>query len=395
MARPFAITTANTTIQLDAKGAGEVSFTVTNSSKHSLRGRARVVAKDPTNESWLSIAGETERDFPPDATQQFTLRVQVPQGSPAGTYRCAISVASIENPDEEYADSPVVAFEVKQSEVAPKKFPWWIIIVVVAVLVVTGVVIYIVTRPKPDETVARLEIKSGDNQKAAQNSAGGLGESFKPLSVSAGAPGVEVTFSTEAPNGGLVSLANGGPTTMVTDASGVATLTDRSGTIGLYSQAREGGPPPQYPKLPVELTVTASAPGYSSVTFHLNIVAPSSLKIMSGDQQKVAQNSAGGLGESFKPLSVSAGVPGVAVTFSAQKPDGGLIALANGGPTTVVTDASGVATLADRSGTIGLYSQATTGGAPPQYPQLPVQLTVTASAPGYSSVTFHLMVTAH
>ena len=148
MARAFAITAANTTIRLDSKGNGEVSYTVTNSSKHSLRGRARVVVKDSTNESWLSIAGEVERDFPPDATQQFTLRVQVPQGTPAGTYKCAISVASIENPDEEYAESPVVAFDVNPSGTPPKPFPWWIIIVIVAVLLVAGILIFLLTRPK-------------------------------------------------------------------------------------------------------------------------------------------------------------------------------------------------------------------------------------------------------
>lgn len=158
MARVFAITAANTTIQLDATGVGEVSFTVTNSSKRTLRGRARVVAKDSTQEPWLSIAGETERDFPPDATQQFTLRVQIPRGSPAGTYRCAVSVASIDNPDEEYAEGPVVAFEVKPSEIPPKKFPWWIIIVAVAVIIVVAVVIYLVTRPTgfPIPSVANL-----------------------------------------------------------------------------------------------------------------------------------------------------------------------------------------------------------------------------------------------
>ena len=118
-----------------------------------------------------------------------------------------------------------------------------------------------------------LVILSGDWQQAAQNSAGGLGESFAPLSVSAGASDVRVTFSTEAPEGGLIILANnsehGSATShwVDTDANGVARLADWSGTIGIYSQARG----PQYPKLPTQLTITASAKGYDSVEFHVRI----------------------------------------------------------------------------------------------------------------------------
>lgn len=146
MPRVFAITAANTTIKLDQAGHGEASFTVSNTTKRPLRGRARAVPLDSANASWLSVAGEAERDFGPDSTHQFTVQIVVPSGTPPGRYTFNIVVASTDNPDEEYAEGPAVAFESTAAEVKKKPFPWWILVVVGAVIVIGIVAVILITR---------------------------------------------------------------------------------------------------------------------------------------------------------------------------------------------------------------------------------------------------------
>ena len=84
MARVFAITTPATSLRLDAQGRAETSFTVSNASGRALRGRAEVRATDATQKGWLSVAGDAERDFPPNGTHQIAVRLAAPPGSPAG-----------------------------------------------------------------------------------------------------------------------------------------------------------------------------------------------------------------------------------------------------------------------------------------------------------------------
>src|SRR5512147_3104174 len=124
MSRPFAITAAAETLELDANGRGEVSFTVSNSSGRPLRGQAKGKALDSTKQEWLSVAGETERDFSANATQQISVQVTVPAGTPPGKYTFRLDVASAANPDEDYTEGPVVSIEVKATEAPAKAFPW-------------------------------------------------------------------------------------------------------------------------------------------------------------------------------------------------------------------------------------------------------------------------------
>ncbi len=73
MAKSFTITTTATdTLKADAKGHAEAVFTVTNATARPVRGMARAKPLGDTKREWLSIAGETERDFGGGATEQFT-----------------------------------------------------------------------------------------------------------------------------------------------------------------------------------------------------------------------------------------------------------------------------------------------------------------------------------
>ncbi|HEY6292471.1 MAG TPA: hypothetical protein VI455_13050, partial [Terriglobia bacterium] len=125
MASVFNITTASSTVQLDARGHGEIAFTVSNTSGRHLRGRAKLVPHDPGQRDWLMVAGEPERDFPVNGAQQVTVQVAVPVGSKEGRYTFRLDGVSVQNPDEDYTQGPTVAFAVAEQEV-PRRFPWWI-----------------------------------------------------------------------------------------------------------------------------------------------------------------------------------------------------------------------------------------------------------------------------
>jgi beta-lactam-binding protein with PASTA domain len=146
--RVFAITIANETARLDSEGKGEVAFTVTNTTARPIRGQHRVKPLDSTNADWLSVAGETERDFSPNATHQVAVKISVPAGTPAGKYSFRLDAVSTNNPDEDYTEGPTVAIEVQASKKPPPQIPWWIVIVAAIVVVVGGVAAWVLLRPR-------------------------------------------------------------------------------------------------------------------------------------------------------------------------------------------------------------------------------------------------------
>jgi beta-lactam-binding protein with PASTA domain len=145
MARVFTITAPSSTVGLDAKGQGEIAFTVSNASGRPLRGRAILVPQDPGQKGWLTLAGEPERDFPAGGVQQFTVRVAALPGSKEGQYTFRLDAFSVQNPDEDYAQGATVAFTVAKQK--PKAFPWWIVAVAAAlILVVGGITAWLILR---------------------------------------------------------------------------------------------------------------------------------------------------------------------------------------------------------------------------------------------------------
>jgi beta-lactam-binding protein with PASTA domain len=145
MARVFTVTAASDAVSLDATGRGEVAFTVANASSKQLRGRARVVPQDAKQKSWLSIAGEPERDFPIGGVQQFTVQVAVPPGTPEGRYTFRLDAVSVQNPDEDYTQGPTVAFNVVKHETR-KPSPWWIPVAAVVVIAIAGLTTWLILR---------------------------------------------------------------------------------------------------------------------------------------------------------------------------------------------------------------------------------------------------------
>ena len=139
MNRIFDITTASERVSMGGDGRGEITFTVTNGSRRPLRGQLRVRPLGSTKGEWLNVAGETERVFSPNATQQVVVKVATPPGAPAGKYQFRLDAISVINPDDDFTEGPTIGFEVKATEAPKKPFPWWII------AAAAGAVILIVT----------------------------------------------------------------------------------------------------------------------------------------------------------------------------------------------------------------------------------------------------------
>jgi beta-lactam-binding protein with PASTA domain len=150
MSRVFAITTTTDRISLNADGKGEVTFTITNSSARMIRGQLKIRPLEETKSDWLKIVGDVERDLSPAATQQVVVKVHVPGAMPTGKFSFRVDVISVENPDEDYTEGPVIALKVGLPERPAKPFPWWILIVVCVSLVLVSVLIYLLIPKKRD-----------------------------------------------------------------------------------------------------------------------------------------------------------------------------------------------------------------------------------------------------
>jgi beta-lactam-binding protein with PASTA domain len=57
--------------------------------------------------------------------------MSAPPGTPAGKYSFRLNVLSVQNPDDDFAEGPVVAFELAEAKPVPppngKKFPWFFV----------------------------------------------------------------------------------------------------------------------------------------------------------------------------------------------------------------------------------------------------------------------------
>ena len=164
MTSTFTITTtAPETLKADARGHAEVVFTVTNTTSRPARAMARPKALDSTKQEWLQITGETDRDFPAGATQQFAVTFNAPvsqttpsaatpagSSAPAEKYRFQLLVALATNPDEDFALSSPIRVELPVAEpIIHKPFPKWIFIpIAVVVLLGIGLGLYFALRKK-------------------------------------------------------------------------------------------------------------------------------------------------------------------------------------------------------------------------------------------------------
>ncbi len=123
MAAPFVITSPTNTVLLGTDRTGQAAFTVSNQTGRAVRARASISAFDPTQPSWLTLGGTAEREFPIGGTEQLTVTVAVPPEAAAGLYPFRLDIASVVNPDDDWAQGPVVAFQVPAIDFPPPPPP--------------------------------------------------------------------------------------------------------------------------------------------------------------------------------------------------------------------------------------------------------------------------------
>jgi hypothetical protein len=162
MVRSFAITTATSSLRLDGAGKGESTFTITNAVGRPVRARVLLEPEGVARQEWLSLVGDAERDFAPDGTHQYLVRVAVPPGTPEGSYAFHLSAVSTDNPDEEFSIGPSVGFQV--SRPAPverkKRSPLGWIALAAGLLLITLVAV-LVFRSRGDEGVGGSGVAEG------------------------------------------------------------------------------------------------------------------------------------------------------------------------------------------------------------------------------------------
>jgi beta-lactam-binding protein with PASTA domain len=149
--RIFAVTSPRDTVIVDSQGRAEVSFTASNTAPKPITGRAKLVPVGSTKEGWLTLDGDQERKFAKGEAHQFTARIAVPPGTPAGKYAFRLNIISVENPDEEFTEGPSVSFEVKElAPAAPpkRKFPWWIVAVAGVLVIGAGLITWLLVPKK-------------------------------------------------------------------------------------------------------------------------------------------------------------------------------------------------------------------------------------------------------
>jgi beta-lactam-binding protein with PASTA domain len=177
----FTVTTASEKVTLDDSGAARAPFTVTNTSPQPLRGRLVARPRDPAKPEWLTVAGESVRDFAPNGAQQVVVELKVPPGTTPGSYSFRLDAVSEDDPDEDFTEGPSVAFDVTAPPPPPpkKKFPWWILAIVGAVvlLIIIGVVIWLLVRDGGSES-ATVPAVVGQTSGAAQSALTSAGYTF-------------------------------------------------------------------------------------------------------------------------------------------------------------------------------------------------------------------------
>jgi len=163
----FTVTTTESKLQLKDR-QGVATFTVSNTSGRPLRGRALLQSDDPTSEDWLSLEGDVERNFPVDGTEQYTVKLNVPENAPAGSYPFRLDMVNVERPDEDYTQGQTVTVEVPEAESEPKPFPVWIVLVGLGALLLGGLGVFLLW-PEPGEDLVQVPNVAGDSLEGAFN----------------------------------------------------------------------------------------------------------------------------------------------------------------------------------------------------------------------------------
>lgn len=159
----FEVTATAPNTSLDSSNTGQATFTVRNTSVNALKGRLGVKAQPPAEDAWFTIAGDTTRDFAPDAVETVTVTIEVPPGTEAGSYAFQLNAWDEARSDVDFTEGQSVHFEVVGPPKEPDGCRWcWILAVAAIVLVGIVVTVWLVSCGEKEPAVS-LELVTDAN----------------------------------------------------------------------------------------------------------------------------------------------------------------------------------------------------------------------------------------
>jgi hypothetical protein len=141
------ISESGTSVSLNDKGEGEVTFTVTNNGTAQDRVVLTVTPLDGAADDWFTI-DEPQRAVPAGQSVVYKVAIKVKDDTAAGTYALqGVAYSADTDPSESSVTSKRVEIVVIERE-PPKPFPKWpfIVAAVVLALIVIGIIIFLLTR---------------------------------------------------------------------------------------------------------------------------------------------------------------------------------------------------------------------------------------------------------
>ncbi len=161
MVKIVEITQSSDTVTCDENGEATIQFNVNNLTPSALRVGARIIVEDPSKQSWFTLEGKSEKMLNVNATDQFSVKIAAKGAE--GVCKVQLLVFSVDNADEDYTESGVVAVNVPKIDMPPTPppsgFPKWIIWVLVGLFIagLLGVIAYLATRDNGEsQTFARV-----------------------------------------------------------------------------------------------------------------------------------------------------------------------------------------------------------------------------------------------